>query len=142
MAVYSKISNSRDVRNGGSSILSGKTVTSNTRTVPSAVKTFYEPDSYRYEDTNLDITSASEGSIRIPDGTTFIEFQARTAVDVRWSFVQGRAQASTSPYFTLKAGGSYFMEYPSNGMFGDTIYFATASNVTIEFRARVGNERS
>lgn len=142
MALYTKIATSRNIRNGGSSILVGKTVTSNTRTVPNTINAPYEPDSYRYEDSNLSITSASEGSIRIPDGTTFIEFQARTSVDVRWSFTQGNAQASTSPYFTLKAGGSYFMEYPNNGMFGDTIYFATASNTTIEFRARVGNERS
>lgn len=142
MAVYSKISNSRNVRNGGASFVYGKNVTSDARIVPSSVKTFYEPDSYRYEDTNLAITSASEGSIRIPDGTTFIEFQARTSVDVRWSFTQGNAQGSTAPYQTLKAGGSYYMEYPQNGMFGDTIYFATASNVTIEFRARVGYERN
>lgn len=142
MAVYSKISNSRDVRNGGSSFAVGKNVTSNTRAVPSAVKTFFEPDGYRYYDVNLSITSASEGSIRIPDGTTFIEFKARTAVDVRWSFTQGNAQTSGDPYFTMKSGESYWQEYPNNGMFGDTIYFATAGSTVIEFRARVGYDRS
>ena len=142
MPVYSNISTSRPIRNGNGSVAYGKTVTNKSGIVSSDFKSFNEPDSFRLYDINLNVTNATEGSIRIPDGTTFIEFQGRTSVDVRWAFTSGNAFNSTSPYQTLKAGGSYYNDYPGNGLFGETIYFAAASNVTIEFRGRVGYERN
>ena len=39
-----------------------------------------------------------------------IEFQARTAVDIRFAFVTGKVATPTAPYMTLKAGQWYYFE--------------------------------
>lgn len=75
---------------------------------------------------NLTLTLAStEYSATIPAGCQHFSIQCRTAFDVRFAFVTGKVAGSTSPFNTIKAGGSYTSPEKLS-MAETTIYFATA----------------
>jgi hypothetical protein len=55
-----------------------------------------------------------------------IEFQARTAVDIRFAFVTGKVATPTAPYMTLKAGQWYIFDGSPT-----TLYLASATAGTV-----------
>lgn len=75
---------------------------------------------------NLTLTDANtEYGFELSVNTKKFTFQARTAVDVKFSFAEG---TSGSEYFTLKTGAGYFDD---NVHAPITIYFQSASAGTV-----------
>ena len=77
----------------------------------------------------------TEYSVVLPGQVKAIEFQAREAVDIRHSFVNGKVAGSTDPFRTLKSGNVYIKEllWISGPV---TLYFASAStskNVEVRY---------
>ena len=53
---------------------------------------------------NLTLTASNtEYSIDLPLGTVYAELHARTSVDVRVAFEEGKVASPTAPFWTLKA---------------------------------------
>jgi len=79
---------------------------------------------------NVTLTVANtEYSFLMPNGTQMVEFQARTAADVRFAFATGHVAGPVAPYHTLKAS-DYYSSPPVN-MTGQTVYFASTTAGTV-----------
>jgi len=71
------------------------------------------------------LTNANtEYSQTLPDGTKALEFWARESVDIRFAFTSGKVATPTEPYFTLKAGTTYYKE--NINLTGKTLYLASS----------------
>jgi len=71
------------------------------------------------------LTSAdTEYSQALPAGTKALEFWARESVDIRFAFTSGKVATPTEPYFTLKAGTTYYKE--NINLTGKTLYLASS----------------
>jgi hypothetical protein len=58
---------------------------------------------------NVTLTVAdTEYSQALPDRTRKIMIQARTSAAVRWSWDTGKVATPVAPYFTVKAGDTYY----------------------------------
>ena len=53
-------------------------------------------------------TKDTEYKINLPMGTEKIMIQARTANVIRIAFVTGKVATPTNPYYTIKAGSTYY----------------------------------
>jgi len=78
------------------------------------------PNEYTVTLTNAD----TEYSQALPTGTKALEFWARESVDIRFAFTTGKVATPTEPYFTLKAGTTYYKE--SLNLTGSTLYLASS----------------
>ena len=90
------------------------------------------------EEFNLELTLAgTEYEQELPAGTKAVSFQARTAVEVRFSFFTGKVATPTAPYSTLKANQPW--STPEKAGWGDTsavetapkLYFASDTAATV-----------
>lgn len=83
--------------------------------------------------TNLELTLAdTEYSMTLPAGCQHFSLQARTAVDIRFAFEEGKVAASTDPFMTLKAGGALSPPDKLGLAAGyETIYFASSVAGTV-----------
>lgn len=73
---------------------------------------------------NIHLTNANtEYSQTLPSNTKAFEFQCRQNHDIRFAFTAGKVAGPTSPYFTLKAGRTYYKE--NLDLSNKTIYFAS-----------------
>jgi len=79
------------------------------------------PNEYNVTLTNAD----TEYSQALPAGTKALEFWARESVDIRFAFTSGKVATPTAPYFTLKAGTTYYKE--SLNLSGKTLYLASST---------------
>lgn len=78
---------------------------------------------------NLTLTNPdTEYSVSIPRGAREYSFQARTAQDIRFSWVTGKVATPTAPYATLKSGNSYT---GSDINKGTNLYFASSVGGTV-----------
>lgn len=81
---------------------------------------------------NVTLTLAdTEYSQAMPLNCRCIEFQARTAADIRFAFVTGKVATPTAPYMTLKSGHWYFSQPLSQGAAPSTLYLGTATAGTV-----------
>jgi len=78
------------------------------------------PNEYTVTLTNAD----TEYSQSLPAGTKALEFWARESVDIRFAFTSGKVATPTEPYFTLKAGTTYYKE--NINLTGKTLYLASS----------------
>jgi len=78
---------------------------------------------------NVALTLANtEYSQALPTGTKTLEFWAREDVIIRFAFTTGKVATPTAPYFTLKAGSSYYKE--NLNLTGKTLYLGSATAAT------------
>jgi hypothetical protein len=145
MPLMSKVISTKPVHNGGATIMkspfqyASTTGVHNNPTFGNTVPSFRDDDGAKINQFNVSVATSTESALRIPDGTTRIEFQARDAVDVRWAWQSGKAFYSQNPYFTLKSSNSYDQEFPDEGLYGETIYFAGGSSTVVELGAQQGS---
>jgi len=76
------------------------------------------PNEYTVTLTNAD----TEYSQALPTNTRAFEFWARESVDIRFAFTSGKVATPTEPYFTLKAGTTYYKE--NLNLSGKSLYLA------------------
>ena len=76
---------------------------------------------------NLTLTTANTeySQAMVPNCRRF-EFQARTAVAIRFAFETGKVATPTEPYMTLKAGDAYDSGIINQELEPSTLYFASA----------------
>lgn len=75
------------------------------------------------------VNANTEYSVALPATCQFLEFQARTAVAVRWAFVTGKVAGSVEVYRTLKASNYYYS--PDITLAGATLYLASSVAGTV-----------
>ena len=59
---------------------------------------------------NVTLTDANTEYSQVLAACKGIEFQARTAADIRFAFVTGKVATPTAPYMTLKSGQWYYFD--------------------------------
>ncbi|HED38728.1 MAG TPA: hypothetical protein ENI76_10880 [Ignavibacteria bacterium] len=75
---------------------------------------------------NVTMTNANaEYSFDFSQGLGKIQFQCRTAFDIRYSYETGKVATPTAPYFTLKSGSVYSWNNLTAGR--TKVYFACPS---------------
>ena len=73
---------------------------------------------------NTELTTAdTEYSITIPAGARYLTTQLRTAAVMRFAFEAGKVATPTSPYGTVKSGGSFSVSLPPHH--NATLYLAS-----------------
>ena len=75
---------------------------------------------------NVTLTNADTEYSQALASCKGIEFQARTAVDIRFAFVTGKVATPTAPYMTLKSGQWYYFDGSPT-----TLYLASATAGTV-----------
>jgi len=78
----------------------------------------------------------TEYSVDLGSNVTGYEFWCREDEDIRFAFASGKVAGPTDPYFTLKAGESYYVENLDSS---EVLYFAcskTGKTVEVIYRSR------
>ena len=86
------------------------------------------------ETVNYELTVAdTEYSYALNVDCYSYEFWCRELEDIRWAYATGKVAGPTDPYYTLRAGETYYIDQDMTG----TIYFASSvAGVTVEILQR------
>jgi hypothetical protein len=76
-----------------------------------------------------------EESQALPSGCKWFQWQARTAVAVRYAYEPGQVAGPTDPYFTLKPTRVWYSGPINQGVSPSTVYFAADEACVIELEA-------